>query len=377
MTKKVLITGGAGFIGSHLIDMLIEEKGYEVTVLDTLEEQVHGKIDKPPDYLNRRSKFFLGSVTDYKKLETLIEENDIIVHLAAIVGVSQSMYKIKKYADNNILGLTNLLDILVKKNHSIEKLVITSSNTVYGEGKSRCINCGVIHPNLRSVEQLIKKDWEINCPICREKIEPILTDERSPFNSSSVYALSKQIQEEMGLLIGNTYGIKTAILRFFLVYGSRQALSNPYTGVCSIFSARLLHGKPPIIFEDGKQSRDFVNVSDVCQAILLSIEKNAANGEIFNVGTGLPITIKEVAEIITEKINPALKPIYNQQYRIGDIRHCVADISKIKKKLGYKPSKTFKGGIDELIDWVKTQKENIQEPSQKSIQELKEKGLLK
>ncbi len=377
MTKKILITGGAGFIGSHLVDKLVEEKGYEVNVLDTLEEQVHGKINKPPDYLNKRAKFFLGSVTDYKKLETLIEENDIIVHLAAIVGVAQSMYQIKKYADNNILGLTNLLDILVKKNHSIEKLVIASSNTVYGEGKSRCRNCGIIYPNLRPVEKLMKKDWEINCPNCGVKLEPILTDEKSPFNSSSVYAFSKQIQEEMGLLIGNTYGINTTILRFFLVYGSRQALSNPYTGVCSIFSSRLLHGKPPIIFEDGNQSRDFVNVSDVCQALFLSIDKNAANGEIFNVGTGIPITIKEVAEIITEKINPELKPICNQQYRISDIRHCVADISKIKNKLGYKPSKTFKEGIYELIDWVKTQKENIQEPSRKSIQELKEKGLLK
>ncbi len=377
MAKKVLITGGAGFIGSHLVDKLIQERKYEVTVLDILEEQVHLNNDKPPDYLNKEAKFLQGSVTNYNKLEELIEENDILIHLAAIVGVAQSMYQIKKYVDNNILGLANILDKLANKDHNIEKFVIASSNTVYGEGKSRCSKCGILNPNLRSNIQLKKKDWEIYCPNCGIKAQAILTDEKSPFNSSSVYALSKQIQEEMGLLIGNTYGIKTAILRFFLVYGSRQALSNPYTGVCSIFSARLLHGKPPIIFEDGKQSRDFINVGDVCQAILLSIEKNAANGEIFNVGTGLPITIKEVAEIITEKINPKLKPIYNQQYRIGDIRHCVADISKIKNKLGYKTSKTFKEGIDELIDWVKTQKENIQEPSQKSIQELKEKGLLK
>ena len=377
MTKKVLITGGAGFIGSHLVDKLIEEKGYEVSILDILEEQVHGKIGKPPDYLNKNAKFFLGSVKDYKTLEELIGENDVIIHLAAIVGVSQSMYQVKKYVDNNILGLANLLDILVNKDHNIEKVVIASSNTVYGEGKSECRNCGIINPNLRSAEQLREKDWEINCPTCGKKVKPILTDEISPFNSSSVYALSKQIQEEMGLLIGNTYGIKTTVLRFFLVYGSRQALSNPYTGVCSIFSARLLNGKPPIIFEDGNQSRDFVNVSDACQALLLSIKKNAANGEIFNVGTGIPITLKEVAEIITGKINPDLKPIYNKQYRIGDIRHCIADISKIKNKLGYRPLKTFKEGIDDLIAWIKIQNVSIQKPSQNAIRELKEKGLLK
>ncbi len=377
MAKRVLITGGAGFIGSHLVDKLINEREYDVTVLDLLEEQVHGNVDRPPEYLNKEVRFLKGSVTDYGKLEELVGENDIIFHLAAMVGVSQSMYQIKKYIDNNILGVANLLDILANKNHNVEKVVIASSNTVYGEGKSKCGSCGIFFPKLRSRQQLEMKNWEITCPACDQKSESILTDEMAPFNSSSIYALSKQVQEEMGLMIGSTYGINTTILRFFLVYGSRQALSNPYTGVCSIFSSRLLHGKPPIIFEDGNQSRDFVNVDDVCQALLLSIDKKAAGGEIFNVGTGLPITIKEVAEIITEKINPSLKPIYNQQYRVGDIRHCVADISKIENKLDYKPSITFKKGIDEFIDWIRTQKDSIQKHSQKAMKELKEKGLLK
>ena len=377
MTKRVLITGGAGFIGSHLVDKLINERDHEVTVLDLLEEQVHGNLEKPPGYLNKDVIFLKGSVTDYGTLEELVRENEIIFHLAAMVGVGQSMYQIKKYIDNNILGVANLLDILANKNHNVEKVVIASSNTVYGEGKSKCGNCGIFFPKLRSHQQLEMKNWEITCPSCGQKSESILTDEIAPFNSSSIYALSKQVQEEMGLMIGNTYGINTTILRFFLVYGSRQAPSNPYTGVCSIFSSRILRRKPPIIFEDGKQSRDFVNVEDVCQALLLSIDKKAADGEIFNVGTGLPITIKEVADLITEKINPSLKPIYNQQYRVGDIRHCVADISKIKNKLGYKPSITFKKGIDEFIDWIRTQKDCIQKHSQKAMEELKEKGLLK
>jgi len=377
MTKKVLVTGGAGFIGSHLVDKLVDQNRYEVSILDILEEQVHGNVDHPPDYINENAKFFRGSVTDYKKLEDLVGKNDIIFHLAAMVGVGQSMYQIKKYIDNNILGLANLLDILVNSKHNVKKVVIASSNTVYGEGRSHCNTCGVVFPKLRPIDQLKHKDWELYCPQCRSKVKPILTDENSPYNPSSIYAFSKQAQEKMSLMIGNTYGINTSVLRFFLVYGTRQALSNPYTGVCSIFSTRALYGKPPIVFEDGKQTRDFVNIKDVCQALILAMKKNAADGEVFNVGTGIPLTIKEVAEIIIQKINPKLKPIYNQQYRIGDIRHCVADISKIKNKLGYLPSLTFKEGISELIDWIKAQKDIIQKPSQKAIQELKEKGLLK
>ncbi|MFX0104103.1 MAG: NAD-dependent epimerase/dehydratase family protein [Candidatus Hodarchaeota archaeon] len=377
MTKKVLVTGGAGFIGSHLVDMLIEQKGHEVSIIDTLEEQVHGKGDNPPDYLNKNANFLRGSVTEYKKLEDLVIENDVVFHLAAIVGVGQSMYQIKRYIDNNIIGLANLLDILVNSSHNVKKVVIASSNTIYGESKSHCKTCGVIFPELRSLEQLKRKDWEINCPKCGSKVKPLLSDENSRTNPSSIYAFSKLAQEKMGLMIGKTYGINTTILRFFLVYGKRQALSNPYTGVCGIFITRTLYGNPPIIFEDGNQSRDFVNIKDVCQALILGMDKNAANGEIFNVGTGISTTIREVAEIITEKINPKLKPVYDQQFRIGDIRHSVADISKIKRRLGYSPTLTFKEGIIDLIDWIKAQKDDIQNPSQKAMQELKEKGLLK
>lgn len=377
MSKKVLITGGAGFIGSHLVNNLIDQKGYDISILDILEEQVHGNIDLPPDYLNKSVKFFHGSVTDYEKLENLVGESDIIFHLAANVGVGQSMYQIRKYVNNNIYGLANLLDILANCEHDVRKVVIASSNTVYGEGKSHCKNCGVVYPELRSAEQLKRKDWEPNCPKCGSTVKPLLTDEETPYKPSSVYAFTKQAQEKMSLMIGNTYGINTTVLRFFLVYGTRQALSNPYTGICAIFSTKALYGEPPIIFEDGNQTRDFVSVIDVCQALILAMEKDSANGEIFNVGTGIPITIKEVAETITQKINPKLKVIYNQQFRIGDIRHCVADISKIKSQLGYSPTLVFKDGIDDLINWIKGQEEALQKPSRKALRELKEKGLLK
>ncbi|MFX1443325.1 MAG: GDP-mannose 4,6-dehydratase [Promethearchaeota archaeon] len=377
MTKKILITGGAGFIGSHLVDKLIEKNNHEVTVLDILEEQVHYKKESPPEYLNKKAKFVNGSVVDYNLLEELIKENEVIFHLAAMVGVGQSMYQIQKYVEHNILGTANMLDILSNSEHDIKKLIIASSNTVYGEGKYYCDKCGVIFPKMRKKKQLENREWEIKCPNCGLNVKPLLTDEETPFDSNSIYALSKQSQEQMGLLIGDTYGIDTTILRFFLVYGTRQALSNPYTGVCSIFSTRLFNGKSPIIFEDGLQSRDFVSVKDVCQALILAMEKHEAKKEIFNVASGEPITIKEVAEIITQKIDSKLTPIYTNQYRIGDIRHCLADISKIKSKLGYKPKISFREGISEVVEWIKQQSTIARDDSQKAINELREKGLLK
>ncbi|MBY9005601.1 MAG: GDP-mannose 4,6-dehydratase [Candidatus Lokiarchaeota archaeon] len=377
MTKKILITGGAGFIGSHLADFLIESSNDEVTVLDCLDEQVHGKINNPPDYLNKNIKFILGSVNDQEEFEEVVKENEIIFHLAAKVGVGQSMYQIRDYVDNNILGMGNLLNILVNSEHDVKKIVIASSNTVYGEGKASCAKCGIVFPKLRILNQMKNKNWNIQCPKCEGRLKSLLTDENALCNPSSIYALSKRVQEEMGLMICKTYGIDITILRFFLVYGPRQALSNPYTGVFAIFCTRLLNGKPPIVFEDGLQSRDFVNVKDICQALMLAMKSPEANGEIFNVGTGIPLTIKKVAENFVEKINPKLKPIYNQQYRVGDIRHCVADISKIKNKLGYDPKISFDKGIEEYINWIKKKEYKFQDKTDEALAELKEKGLLK
>ncbi len=375
MSRSILVTGGAGFIGSHLVDFLLE-RGHNLLVFDNLEEQVHGKINKPPDYLNKKIKFIRGNVSDYDLFYSAIKDVEVIFHLAAAVGVGQSMYQIAKYIEYNTMGTANLLDILVNKEHDVKKLIVASSMSIYGEGKYKCESCGNMYPKFREINDLKSGFWEFKCKNCGKHLTPLPTDEEKPLDSTSIYAMSKKHQEKMSLLIGETYGIDTTALRLFNVYGSRQALSNPYTGVCAIFCSNLLCGNPPFIFEDGFQSRDFVNVKDICQASLLSMEKPQAKGEIFNVGTGEPITIKSIAEILTQKINPEKKPIITNKYRAGDIRHCYSDITKIKQKLGYQPKTSFEDGIEELIKWVKSQVGKVEDKSKKALEELKRRGLV-
>ncbi|MHA1819653.1 MAG: SDR family NAD(P)-dependent oxidoreductase [Promethearchaeota archaeon] len=363
VSYKILITGGAGFIGSHLCDRLIKA-GHEVTIYDNLDPQVHKYSEPPkiPPYLNKKASFIHADIRDEQKLKEAIEGHEIIFHLAASVGVRQSFDLIKKYTDTNMGGTANLLNILVnnilKNKNSVKKLIVASSNTIYGEGSYLCENCGEFYPPLRKKGQLDSKDWEIKCPKCGRTAKPIPTSEDHPEQSSSPYALSKYVEEKEALMIGKTYGLDTTILRFFLVYGSRQSLSNPYTGVCSIFASRLLNGEAPLIFEDGLQTRDFVHVNDVCQALELAMNTPKSKYEVFNVGSGKKISIKEVADIIASIINPKIRPIITQEYREGDIRHCFADISKIKKALNYNPIYDFKTGIKEFIDWVKKEAQN-------------------
>jgi dTDP-L-rhamnose 4-epimerase len=374
--KKILILGGAGFIGSHLVDNLIS-LGHEVIVYDNLEPQVHGLISNPPEYLAKNIEFVYGDIRDKDKLKKVVQDVDIIYHLAAMVGVGQSMYQIEKYYDVNIQGTAKLCDILVNEEHNVKKLIVASSMSTYGEGGYSCDNCGVIYPRIRKKTQLERKEWEIICKNCGGIAKPIPTTEDKPQDCTSIYALTKKEQEKMSLLIGDTYGIDTIALRLFNVYGSRQALSNPYTGVCAIFSTRLLCGNSPIIYEDGNQTRDFVHVNDICQALILSMEKVNARNDVFNVGTGIPIKIVDIAKILAEEINPEIQPMITHNFRFGDIRHCFSDISKIKAKLDYKPKYSFKEGVKELIEWVKLQQGKVKDKTPKANEELKEKGLIK
>ena len=350
---KVLVTGGAGFVGSHLVDALLK-RGYRVRVYDSLERQVHpgGRL---PKYLAEDIEFVHGDVRDRSRLASAMEGVDVIFHEAAYVGVGQSMYEIRRYVDGNSVGGATLLDILANTKHSVKKLVVASSMSIYGEGAYKCSSCGEVSPPLRTRDQMMKQDWELHCPQCNRIVNPIGTKEEKPLQPTSIYAITKRDHEEMFLSYGRAYGVPTTALRYFNIYGSRQALSNPYTGVLAIFGGRILSGNRPVIYEDGNQTRDFVHVNDIVQANLLALDQDAANYEVFNVGTGRASSVLQICQYFQDKLGTTIQPDIRKQFREGDIRHCFSDITKIKTKLGYKPSIQLEDGLDELVDWVKEQ----------------------
>jgi dTDP-L-rhamnose 4-epimerase len=369
---KVLITGGAGFIGSFIVDELLE-RDHKVSIFDNLELQVH--MGKMPEYANLAASWILSDIRDYNALkQTIANVNpEIIFHKAAAVGVSQSQYQIKKYVDVNVGGTANLLDILVNHKNRVQKLIVAASMSSYGEGKYECSNCGVPDNLRRTEEQLAQKQWELFCPQCGTVLEPRPTDESWPRRCNSIYAITKRDQEEMCMTIGKTYGIPVVALRYFNVYGPRQSLSNPYTGVVAIFMSRLKNDNPPIVYEDGLQSRDFVSVHDIVQANMLALENDEANYQVFNVGTGKPCTIKGIAETLAKLYGKDIAPTITNEYRKGDIRHCYADISKIQK-LGYVPKISFEDGMTELIQWSKTV--TAKDTFESATHELRARGLL-
>ena len=371
---KILVTGGAGFIGSFTVDLLVE-RGYDVTTLDILEPQVHQ--GKTPEYLNKKAKFVEGDVRDKVLLTQLLKEVDAIIHLAALVGVGQSMYQIERYINANTKATAILLDILAKREHHIKKLIVASSMSIYGEGKYQCEQCQTeAYPDLRSEEQLKKRQWNQICPNCKSTLKPLPTDENKPLKPTSIYAQTKRHQEETCLLTGKTYGIPTVALRYFNVYGSRQSLSNPYTGACAIFTSRILNNNPPYIFEDGNQTRDFIHVKDIAQANLKALEQDNADYKAINIATGKPITILKLAETLTKLYNkPNLQPHISNQYRKGDIRHCYADITKAQKLLNFKPTVSLQKGLTELSQWAKTHNWGATDLFEKALKELKEKHL--
>jgi dTDP-L-rhamnose 4-epimerase len=351
MAKKVLVTGGAGFVGSHLVDALLE-RGHEVRVFDNLDPQVHGKTDKPPKYLNRAAEFVRGDMRDIDAVGRALEGREWVYHLAAAVGVGQSMYQIRHYMEVNSLGGANLLQALCDRKHSVERMVVASSMSIYGEGAYTCGSCGTVAPSLRSRQQMRDGDWEMRCPRCGKSVAPIPTSEEKPLAPTSIYAISKRDHEEMFVCFGNSYNIPTIALRFFNIYGPRQALSNPYTGAAAIFSSRLLNGNPPLVFEDGQQSRDFIHVSDIVAANVLAMERGGDRCAVYNVGTGRSISILQLVSLIREELGKGPAPEVLGKFREGDIRHCYADISRIRAELDFTPRVPLEKGVKDLVAWV-------------------------
>jgi dTDP-L-rhamnose 4-epimerase len=352
MSKLILITGGAGFIGSHLADELLT-RGYRVRALDNLVPQVHGEGQQRPAYLNPAVELVVGDVRDPDAVRRAVEGVDAVYHFAAMVGVGQSMYQIARYTDVNNLGTAVLLEALVER--PVERLIVASSMSLYGEGLYRAPDGTVTERPERDLEQLKARHWEVMNER-GEVLTPIPTPERKTPSLASVYALSKYDQERLCLVTGRAYNIPTVALRFFNVYGTRQALSNPYTGVLAIFASRFLSNQAPLINEDGYQRRDFVSVRDVARACRLALEVPEAAGQVFNVGSGHSYTVREIAARMAPLLHKEhIQPEITGKYRMGDIRHCFADISLARRVLGYEPQVALEDGLVELAGWLEEQ----------------------
>ncbi len=370
-SKQILITGGAGFVGSHLADGLLAA-GHVVRILDDLTPQVHG--DGRPAYLSPEVELVVGDVRDPNRVREVLRDVDVIFHFAATVGVGQSMYEISRYMSVNTLGTAELLQGILDAKQRPEKLVVASSMSIYGEGRYRCTGCGELAaPPVRPVTQLRAGHWELHCTACNGVLAPIPTDETKPSEINSVYALSKRDQEELCLIFGRNYDLPVTALRFFNIYGTRQALSNPYTGVAAIFASRLINNQSPLVFEDGEQMRDFVSVHDIVRANILAMQRGPSDDQVINIGCGTPITIRRVAEVLAQSLGKDLDPVITQKYRAGDIRHCYADLTRAQTLLGYKPEVTHEQGFRELAAWL--QQQQAEDRAETMLKELSAYGL--
>jgi dTDP-L-rhamnose 4-epimerase len=346
-------------------------------VLDNLEQQVHGGLREEgrwPEYCSPEAEYMLGDIRDAAAVEKALEGIDVVFHEAALVGVGQSMYDITRYTDTNTRGAAVLLQTIVNAKRRPRKMIVASSMSIYGEGAYNCPVHGRVFPKLREHSQLAARDWELYCPLpgCEESVLPCPTDEDKLLYPTSVYAINKRDHEEMFLAVGRAYDIPAVALRYFNVYGTRQALSNPYTGVAAIFSGRLLNGHAPVIFEDGRQSRDFTHVSDIVQANLVVMQNSAAGWGVFNVGTGRALTILDMANALIAHLNFPQPAEVVEKFRAGDIRHCYADICRLLN-LGYAPRVRFEDGVAGLVEWVRSQ--NAADSFEKARAELVNRGL--
>ncbi|MBT0573012.1 NAD-dependent epimerase/dehydratase family protein [Riemerella anatipestifer] len=376
--KNILITGGAGFIGSNLALRLIE-KGYNITVLDNLSPQIHGENPEKtsPLYLSIKDKvrFVKGTVTSKDDWEKALKDQDVVVHYAAETGTGQSMYEVQKYVDVNISGTALMLDLLVNGSYGVKKVVVASSRSIYGEGKYISKELGEVYPTQRSAEYMDQGDFEVKY-LNSSELTLVGTDEESKIHPSSVYGITKQNQEQMVMTVCPSVGIVGVALRYQNVYGPGQSLKNPYTGILSIFSTQIKNGNEINIFEDGKESRDFVFIDDVVEATILAIEKEEANNQVFNVGTGVATDVMTVANELVKNYGIQVPIRISGNYRLGDIRHNYADLTKINTLLGFEPKVSFEEGLKKFTEWVNTQ-EVEEDRYEKSIEEMKVKGLYK
>ncbi|MFT8323621.1 MAG: SDR family NAD(P)-dependent oxidoreductase, partial [Bacillus sp. (in: firmicutes)] len=362
--KNILITGGAGFIGSRVALKLIS-KGYKVTVLDNLSKQIHGENASIPKTLKGKVNFIFGDVRNKSDWKVALDKQDAVIHLAAETGTGQSMYEIHKYTDVNISGTSHLLEILTNESHTIKKMVVASSRAIYGEGKYICNKHGDVYPVTRVDEDMANQEFNPKCPKCGQELHLIGTDEKSAIHPNSVYGITKQVQEQMVLSVGKALAIPAVALRYQNVYGPGQSLSNPYTGILSIFSTRIKNGNDINIFEDGKESRDFVYIDDIVEGTILALENERANFEVYNIGSGVPTDVLKVSKTLIEAYNSDSQITITGNYRIGDIRHNYADLEKIKVELGFEPKFSFEEGISLFVDWVNEQeiKEDLYDKS--------------
>jgi dTDP-L-rhamnose 4-epimerase len=374
IAHPVLVTGGAGFIGSHLVDALAG-RGVRVRVLDSLDPQVHGPGVTRPRFLPPHVEFLRGSVTDREAVHAALQGVRSVVHLAAAVGVGQSMYAIAPYVEANACGTGVLLDAMVNGGYKVASLVVASSMSIYGEGRYRCPACGPISPFLRPLPQLQDRAWEMRCPACHASAAPIPTDESKPLLPMSVYAVTKRDQEELCLCVGRAYGIRTIALRLFNVYGPRQSLSNPYTGAAAIFASRLLNRQSPLLFEDGEQTRDFIHVRDIVHAFCLALEREDTADLALNIGTGRATSIASLARHLGEALQMPREPEIVGKFREGDIRHCVADIQQARRRLGFTPTVRLEEGVPDLAGWVRGEQAEDRVPQARA--ELERKGLVR
>lgn len=378
--KKILVTGGSGFIGAEIVNQLHSIGEWDITVLDAMTEQIHGK-DWRQSYLYKtiegKSRFIKGSVCDLPTVQEAIGDCEVILHLAAETGTGQSMYQINQYNETNVMGTSNLLQAisLAGKESKVKKIILSSSRSVYGEGKYECPNCGVIFPDGRGKEKLLEGDFSFYCPTCGKKLVLLPTTEDSAIKPASLYAYTKYAQEMMLRTMCPAMGIDYTIFRFQNVYGVGQSLKNPYTGILSVFSTLMLENKPVNIFEDGLESRDFVNVRDVASGVIESIGNRMSNGEVINLGSGINTSVIEIAEILKRHYGSKSELKVTGDFRIGDIAHNKADITKARRILHFEPSISLKDGLAEFCSWVEGQ-EKDNSGYERSLSEMEEAGML-